>query len=227
MPKRKLPRALGPWGLDSGGFSELSMYGSWQTTLPQYVSEVRRYQEEIGKLDFAAPMDWMCEPPILEKTGLTVAEHQERTIDNFIELREALGDVVIPVLQGWAPAEYAAHVERYRERDIDLTTERIVGVGTICRRQATFEAERILRDLEWTGLRLHAFGAKISGLIRYQDVLGSADSMAWSYGARMEPPIVGHPHKSCANCMEWALGWRDDLVARLGQPWQMRMAGIA
>lgn len=28
---------------------------------------------------FAAPMDWMCEPWILSKTGLTLAEHQERT----------------------------------------------------------------------------------------------------------------------------------------------------
>ncbi len=34
---RRLPRALGPWALDSGGFTELSMFGRWRTTAAQYV----------------------------------------------------------------------------------------------------------------------------------------------------------------------------------------------
>lgn len=224
MPKRKLPRAVGPWALDSGGFSELSLYGRWQTSLPQYIEEVGRYRDEVGGLEWVAPMDWMCEPAILEKTGLTVAEHQERTINNFLVLRDALGSFVVPVLQGWMPYEYGEHVERYAQRGVDLRTERLIGVGTICRRQDTFAAERILRDLADMGLRLHAFGAKIGGLLRYHDALVSSDSMAWSFAARYEPPMSGHAHKTCANCMEWALAWRDDLVSRMTRPWQTRWA---
>jgi len=41
----------------------------------------------------------------------------------------------------------------------------------------------------------------------------SADSMAWSLQARLLPPTPGHTHKSCANCLEFALDWRSDLLA--------------
>lgn len=36
---RTLHRATCPWALDSGGFSELSMYGAWQTSPRQYADE--------------------------------------------------------------------------------------------------------------------------------------------------------------------------------------------
>ena len=39
-------------------------------------------------LEWAAPMDWMCEPAMLARTGLTVEDHQRRTVANFLELRE-------------------------------------------------------------------------------------------------------------------------------------------
>ena len=34
--RRTLPRAIAPWALDSGAFSELSLYGEWRTTAGQY-----------------------------------------------------------------------------------------------------------------------------------------------------------------------------------------------
>jgi hypothetical protein len=43
-PRRTLPRALGPWALDSGGFTELAMYGRWTVPATQYVAEVRRFR---------------------------------------------------------------------------------------------------------------------------------------------------------------------------------------
>src|SRR4051812_47676641 len=55
------------WALDSGGFSELSLYGEWRTTAAEYVAAVRRYDEEIGQLEWAAPMDMMCEAAMLAK----------------------------------------------------------------------------------------------------------------------------------------------------------------
>jgi hypothetical protein len=39
------------------------------------------------------------------------------------------------------------------------------------------------------------------------------DSMAWSLGARFNPPLRGHTHKNCANCLEYALRWRAKVIA--------------
>ena len=60
--RRSLPRAIAPWALDSGGFTALSGDGTWDMTPGQYVAAVERYAAEIGRLEWAAPMDWMCEP---------------------------------------------------------------------------------------------------------------------------------------------------------------------
>jgi hypothetical protein len=32
-------------------------------------------------------MDWMCEPFMLAKTGLSVREHQQRTVTNYLNPR--------------------------------------------------------------------------------------------------------------------------------------------
>jgi hypothetical protein len=74
--RRGLPRAARGWALDSGGFTELRLHGGWLTTPADYVAAVRRYREEIGGLEWAAPQDWMCEPFMLAKTGLTVSSVQ-------------------------------------------------------------------------------------------------------------------------------------------------------
>ena len=66
-------------------------------------------------------------------------------------------------------------------------------------------------------LRLHGFGVKLTGLESYGDALVSADSMAWSYSARRTHPLHGCTHKSCANCLRFALRWRDQVVTRLAQ----------
>lgn len=81
---KTLPRAIAPWALDSGGFTELAMHGRWTVTAQDYARAVARYRDEIGSLDWAAPQDWMCEPVMLAKTGLTVDEHQRRTIASVL-----------------------------------------------------------------------------------------------------------------------------------------------
>ncbi|HEU5423452.1 MAG TPA: hypothetical protein VFU72_07940, partial [Nitrolancea sp.] len=79
--RRRLPEARTVWALDSGGFSQLFLHGDWpQGSERVYVEHVRRYVTEIGRLEWAAPQDWMCEPQMIEKTGLSVAEHQRRTV---------------------------------------------------------------------------------------------------------------------------------------------------
>jgi hypothetical protein len=121
---RTLPKARCRWALDSGAFSELSQYGRWTVTLEQYVQEVRRYRDEIGKLEWAAPQDWMCEPYIIAKTGLSVVEHQRRTVENYLILKRLAPDLpFIPVVQGWKVADYLRCIAMYQQAGVDLRSE--------------------------------------------------------------------------------------------------------
>lgn len=211
-----VPRAAGPWSLDSGGFTELSMYGRWETTQSEYVDAVYRYQTEIGGLEWASPQDWMCEAVMLEKTGKTLKEHQELTIQSVLSLREEAPDLpFIPVLQGNTPASYLDHVQQYFDAGVNLLAEPTVGVGSVCRRQATREIGALVKDLAFLGMNMHGFGVKLAGIEQYGHLLTSSDSMAWSYGARRRPPMAGHAHKSCANCPDFALDWRSRVLTRI------------
>jgi hypothetical protein len=215
--RRRLPRAAIRWALDSGGFTELRLHGGWRTTPTEYVAAIRRYSDEIGRLEWAAPQDWMCEPFMLAKTGLTVAEHQLRTVENYLELRSLAPELpFVPVLQGWSLDDYRRCVELYQQTGVDLAAEPLVGVGSVCRRQATGEIEAIVHSLAAMGLRLHGFGVKAGGLVRYADCLASADSLAWSFEARRAAPLPDCSHANCANCLRYAAAWRERTLARLG-----------
>lgn len=208
--RRSFPRAQGPWVLDSGAFSEIAAHGHFTTSPAGYVTAVRRYAEEIGQLAWAAPQDWMCEPAMLRKTGLDVAAHQQRTIANYLELR-ASGLPFIPVLQGWSFDDYLRHAEAYQRAGVDLAAEPLVGLGSVCRRQRTDSIVALIGRLR--PLHLHGFGMKIEGLARAGFGLTSADSMAWSYRARRNPGFAACPHRSCANCLRYALWWRQRVLA--------------
>ncbi len=182
---KSLPVAVVPWALDSGGFTELQLYGRWTVDVADYIEEVRRYKHAIGRMLWAAPQDWMCEPQVIHGlvkqascphaackgkldraglcricrsprkrppridlqrwlawareagpvlaasvreaerfgdgaevifhgTGMSVAEHQRRTIENFVALRRLAPDINwIPVLQGWARVGWCGN---YRSR---------------------------------------------------------------------------------------------------------------
>jgi hypothetical protein len=234
---RRLPQAHGGWALDSGGFTQLSRYGTWETgpTPRQYVEHIRRYHEEIGHLEWAAPQDWMCEDVILRGgpmpggqhapgTHLTVHEHLRRTVDNFLELRAMDCPVpIVPVLQGDRPATYEQCADLYTQAGVDLSAEPVVGVDSVCRIQATGLASEIIHTVtEITGPgRPHGFGFKIEGLRRVGHLLGSADSMAWSAQGRRTPavncdfrlPRSHRPHIHEANCLRYALAWRQRVLA--------------
>jgi hypothetical protein len=212
----RLPVARTGWALDSGGFTELSMHGTWFTEPAEYIDACRRYMAEIGRLEWAAPMDWMCEPFMVAKTGLTVDRHQALTVENYSLLHEHAPDVpFVPVLQGWTIADYVACIDRYYAAGIDLTAEATVGVGSVCRRQSTSEIAAIFAELHAAGIACHGFGVKTEGVALYGRHLASCDSLAWSYNARRNPPMHGCTHASCANCPRWALAWRERLLRRL------------
>jgi hypothetical protein len=212
LRKRKsLFPAFEEWGLDSGGFTELSTFGAWQTTPQEYAKRVRRYNDEIGKLAIASIQDWMCEPFITAKTGKTIAYHQERTVDSYIELMTIDNELPwIPILQGWELDDYLRHIEMYNRRGIPLDDKPLVGVGSVCRRQHTDQIKQVFTALKPLIPNMHGFGVKTQALKKYANMLTSSDSMAWSYAGRYSH-IEGHTHKNCANCYDFAAIYYDKI----------------
>ncbi|WP_132190162.1 MULTISPECIES: hypothetical protein [Kribbella] len=119
-------------------------------------------------------------------------------------------------MQGWQVDDYLACVDLYAAAGVDLAAAPVVGLGSVCRRQATDEAAEIVDTLHSVGVgRLHGFGVKILGLRRCGQRLASADSMAWSITARYRPPLPECTHVTCSNCARFALAWRDDVIASI------------
>lgn len=215
--RKSLPEARVGWALDSGGFTELSMNGRWETTEAEYIEAVADYAERIGRLEWAAPQDWMVEPHMVERTGLSVREHQDRTVANYLRLHEAApGLPFAPVLQGWTYDDYHFCADLYESAGVRLDLLPVVGVGSVCRRQSADSIGEIVRSLAERGYQLHGFGVKTQGLRKYGQHLASADSLAWSFDARYSDPLPGCTHASCSNCPKYALLWRERLLAKLG-----------
>lgn len=201
---------VGAWILDSGAFTEVSRYGYYRTTPEEYAAEIRRWAGN-GLLLAAVAQDFMCEPKVLRRTGLTVAEHQRLTIARYLQLRacDTGGVYILPVLQGYEPAEYVAHLRAYGPL---LAPGAWVGVGSVCQRngnpRAIVAVLQAIHD-QRPDLRLHGFGIKEKALThpRVRALLASADSMAWSYAARREG----------RNANDW----------REAKRWRARIVGLA
>lgn len=175
------------WMLDSGAFTEVSQHGGYRDGPEEYAAQIARWAA-CGSLVAASSQDYMCEPFVLERTGLSIPEHQRLTIERYDALRALVPASihVLPVLQGFAPADYVRHVRDYGER---LTPGMWVGVGSVCKRQGDIGAiERVLLAIRRArpDLKLHGYGVKLTALSSsiVRDCLYSADSMAWSFAAR-------------------------------------------
>jgi hypothetical protein len=222
----RLPRASTPWALDSGAFSEIAMFGRFTTTPTEYIAAVRSYRDEVGSLMWAAPQDHMCEPFVLARSEIadTVDDAQRWTVDNLLTLRTLDAALpIVPVLQGLTLDDYRRHADMYDRAGINLRRERLVGLGSVCRRQATTEIAELVAALHGDGIRLHGFGIKTSGFRRYGWCLTSADSLAWSYRGRRINPCPHTGAMSCANCLPHALAWRAQVVDER-RPVQMGLA---
>jgi hypothetical protein len=175
------------WIVDSGAFSTIAKHGGYPEPVEVYAAQIRKFAGN-GKLLAAVAQDYMCESVMLAKTGLTIADHQRLTIERYDALCacDTAGIRILPVLQGYAPADYVAHIRAYGDR---LKPRMWVGVGSVCKRNANPAAiYAVLAAIkrERPDLRLHGFGLKITALAvkAIRDMLFSADSMAWSFAAR-------------------------------------------
>ncbi len=185
LRKRKSDFTVNNWVMDSGAFTEISTNGRFRNTVSEYAEQIDRWRA-CGNMELAVAQDYMCEPFVLAKTGMTVKEHQRLTIERYDELVELSPVGVMPVLQGYMPEEYLTHLRQYGDR---VKHGMRVGVGSICKRNSkpsdiaevlgTIKAER-------PDIKLHGFGLKITALANAYilSLLESADSMAWSYRAR-------------------------------------------
>lgn len=174
------------WILDSGAFSTIFKYGGYPDPPAKYAEQIKRWKGN-GNLLAAVTQDYMCEPAMLAKTGLTVAEHQRLTIERYDALlRCETGCYIMPVLQGYAPEEYVSHICQYGDR---LPFGAWVGVGSICKRNSS---PCLILDVlmaiktERPDLGLHGFGLKTTALANgtIRALLKTSDSMAWSLWAR-------------------------------------------
>lgn len=189
LRRRKKAIGAGAWIMDSGAFTEISQHGEYRHSVAEYAAEINRWADDPS-LVAAVAQDYMCEPFIIEKTGLSVEEHQRLTIERY-EALVALVDprvYIMPVLQGYTVADYLRHLEMYGDR---LARGAYVGVGSICKRNADIGAiEEILTAIKRKrpDLRLHGFGLKTTALSScvVRDCLHSADSMAWSFADRRQ-----------------------------------------
>lgn len=174
--------------IDSGAFTELKEYGRYRHSVSEYATALRHVCN-IAPVEFAVSQDYMCEPFMLGRTGLTVSEHQRLTIDRYDALLgETLSVPILPVLQGYSPYEYRNHLRAYGSR---LQIGMRVGVGSVCKRNASpTQIVDVLSSIKFVrpDLRLHGFGIKVTSLtnLDVREMLYSSDSMAWSHAARME-----------------------------------------
>ena len=189
LARRKGNFVVNQWMLDSGAFTELRDHGRYRDSPEVYASQIIRWAE-CGELVSASAQDYLCEPFILAKTGLTIAQHQQLTIDRYDALRALVPEHIhiMPVLQGYMPSQYIDHLAQYGQR---IYPGMWVGVGSVCKRQRKpSEIAAVLRPIKAArpDIQLHGFGAKTIALDNpeVRSLLHSADSMAWSSAAYWE-----------------------------------------
>lgn len=205
---RKKPMQIKDWIMDSGAFTEIATYGGYRELAEVYAAQIRRWKHN-GNLLAAVAQDFMCEGHMLAKTDATnvalvgmwpvfgpatadtlIAVHQLWTIERYDALTacDTGGVHILPVLQGYSPESYVAHIHQYGAR---LLHGMWVGVGSVCKRNGDPAAiEAVLAAIKTTrpDLRLHGFGIKQTALGSefVRNMLHTADSMAWSYAARLQ-----------------------------------------
>jgi hypothetical protein len=223
--KSRFPEATVPgWALDSMGFTVLQKYGQWTVSPREYVEATARYDTEIGRLEWAAGQDHMCEHAVIYGGTFSgqhfagtrqfidpgsklsypelVRVHQRLTVENMRDLLALWPQYsdrefpYAPTLQGRVgdPDSYLEHAAMYEAAGIRLAGYPVVGVGSVCRIQDSPAVGRLARGLASLNLPLHWFGLKVTGLPYVWPHITSHDSMAWSAAARRAPRMDGCTH---------------------------------
>ncbi len=166
------------WMLDSGGFMVAVKHGEY----PWFPDDYLQLIEDI-KPTFAASMDYPCEIKITPLLLMNTKERIEATA-NYARYLCKRSDRVFPVLQGQTIEDY-----EYSWRLIEPLNPKMVGIGSICKRQALQEIDALCRDLFFLLPRylwIHGFGVKIRALQYHwpRQLFSSIDTNAWEFRLR-------------------------------------------
>lgn len=239
MTSYNLPRADRPWILDSGitwvfdylrGEKPDEEVNPYPVSAQRYAELVHRYDIVIGNLAWASVQDYPAEAKVVDRTGLTEVEHQQRSVASYLELSAIWEDRLRrgrshrpnpfrPALQGGTDADsYVRCVDMYRTAGVDLT-QGVVGLGGVCMRESTREIAEVVEAVRAAvpGIKLHGYGVKTGGLELYGHRLHSIDSQAWSKSARkrgLKSPRCTNFHRDCRNCPVLAQDWHDEMTTR-------------
>ncbi|MFL6284546.1 MAG: hypothetical protein ACJ74Q_15480 [Pyrinomonadaceae bacterium] len=220
--KRKFPRAVSRWGLDSGGYTEIEMFGEWRMSAREYIALVRFLREVVGNLDFALAMDWPVTLVTNKITRLSIKAHQARTLVSYVELVDLAPDleaIFTPVLVGYEPHDFIEMASSYYSVGVDLEKLPRVALGGLASRQHLPEVADLVSYFARCKIPIHGLGFKKAGLSMCASKLASADSQSWSQEARLEAldgtrrPTPSCAHTThCGNCLHRAIEYRDEIL---------------
>jgi len=71
LRRRKSDFPANNWIMDSGAFTEISMFGHYRHPVSEHADLINRWAV-CGNMELAVAQDYMCEPFILAKTGMRV-----------------------------------------------------------------------------------------------------------------------------------------------------------
>lgn len=201
------------WMMDSGAFTQITRFGHHESPA-WYADQIRRWSR-CGQMVCAVAQDFMCEQPALDATGSTVGEHIGLTVHYYVSLMEQFGWQppvhIMPTLQGYEVKDYLHCMRQYGPL---LKPNMWVGVGSVCKRnrnpQAILEVVGSIHR-ERPDLKLHGFGVKLTALKdpAIRNLLWSADSMAWSFNARINGRDQNDPKEARA--------WADRMAKIVGE----------
>ncbi len=193
--------------VDSGAFQIIKARGYFPFGDGLYASWVGAMGPK-----FFTQLDWPCEPAVLAKTGLSVEEHQRRSLQSANTLASSeVGDaVLVPTIQGWTVEQYLAAAENLEK--IGLWRS-YMAIGSVCRRNQAAAVVAVITALrEFSpNTRYHGFGVKSSPKIL--KLIWSCDSFAWRFAAWREH-AARFPGQKDDNSTEWVGPFLDAAVKR-------------
>lgn len=190
LRKPRLPEHVTERAADSGGFVATFKWGDYRYSPAQYVEWLQSWQPQ-----WAATMDYCCEPEVIGTSGL-VRERQQRTTDmawHFWTQYKSHNWAWVPTVQGWDISDYTQHAEELRPLIEEMSayyrsgpqhSAFRVGIGTLCRRASS----QMIREVALTvanilpDIPLHLWGIKLATLqssIALPAQVVSVDSAAW------------------------------------------------
>lgn len=183
-----LPAHITETAADCGGFVATLKWGGYRYSPAQYSEWLHTFNPQ-----WAATMDYCCEPEVAENAGI-VAARQARTTGMAYRFWADYRDAPwcwVPTVQGWAIADYARHAQALAPLVAEMQAHYgavsafRVGIGTLCRRASPAMIRAVVQVVanELPGVPLHLWGVKLAlfkGRTALHPAIASVDSAAWN-----------------------------------------------